>query len=67
MPPKKKAVAPKEITDHEPDVEVYKSTMLNATLYTPVCSCGWEAPRWFSEAMALDEAKAHAFKASKPE
>jgi len=59
VPPKKKTAVATP-SEHEPSVVIYKSTMMNTTLYTPTCSCGWEAPRWFQESLALDEAKAHA-------
>jgi len=52
MATKKTAVATKEPSGHEPEIEEYKSTFMNTTLYQPFCSCGWEDARWFTEHQA---------------
>ena len=44
---------------HEIEIEVYKSSMMNTDLHQPLCSCGWEDARWFTEAQAKAAAAKH--------
>jgi hypothetical protein len=59
MPPKKKTAPTPAPSNHEAQVEAYKSAMLNTTLYEPWCSCGWSLPRYFKESQAEAEVKRH--------
>jgi hypothetical protein len=46
--------------EHAIRVEMVKSVMMNRNLYEPVCSCGWEGPRWGSEIGAREAGEVHA-------
>jgi len=48
VPPKKKAITPQHGGKHNVSVYEYKSTMMNTTLYEPVCTCGWSYPRFLT-------------------
>lgn len=59
MPPKKKATPVPEQKGHDAQVEEYRSSMLNTTLYEAWCSCGWSLPRYFKKSQAENEVKKH--------
>jgi len=60
VPPKKKAITPHNEGKHSVSVYEYKSTMMNTTLYEPVCTCGWSSPRYMTKALAQGIAENHA-------
>ena len=55
MPPRKpqsKASANPKSKGHVTEVEAYSSKVMNTTLYQPLCSCGWQEPRYPTQARA---------------
>jgi len=50
---------PSANTSHAITIETYKSAMMNTSLYQPLCNCGWETPRWFSEEKAKGAGAEH--------
>lgn len=55
----KKKAAPEAPKDHDAQVEEYRSSMLNTTLYEAWCNCGWSLPRFFKKVQAETEVKRH--------
>lgn len=52
MPARKPKAEKPKVKGHITSVEPYASKAMNTTLHQPLCSCGWQEPRYPNEKKA---------------